>query len=422
MIQTATPIFTLTEEESTRTVAINEVSTSEATATGTAAEEIILDVYPEAAVYLERIDTTDKTTVQILTEIQTIADEENDDSIDVSTVDISEVHYGHLFIEEVADLTIQTAVRARITISADGTPMLDNIYTPGMDGLIHLDLRDLILYYTGIPLPELGDDVERYLDPEESGVYLTIAVTHADNSSDEYELWVNAFKRDLLEKMSDFDRIDLPADARIPMAVYRDNNLSNAPVNVTFVSASRRQLLHTGAIGDGDGFLVSADVPVSLLPYRQGEPFYLEFEIATERIYENGAAAGYVTRKVRTPVYRVTGQPAELYFFLNDYGNYDVIAMTGKLSAAPEFEIENAFRTSSIERVKATRKGVYTQNSGPLSRESVVVLSSLLLSRRIFYYVPGAGSRRIVIENPSVNLASSQSINTVTFSWRYADK
>ena len=426
MINTNTPIFpeTVTRgiavDGEVQTIAINEVSASETTVTGADAVEVVKEKYPDVLPYIDRITVTDTTTAaDILQDIQDMADEEGDDSIDTSTVSLSSVHYGHLFIEDVADLTIQTDTRARVTITADGTPILDCFYVPGLDGLIHLDLRDLVLYYTDIPLPT-GE--AQHLAPEESGLYLTINVTHDSGATDEYELWVNAFRRDIIGKMSDLDYIEIPEDAHIPMAVYRDNNLNNAPVTVTFVSASRRKKLHEGSIADGDGYLLSADVPVSSIPYRKGEPFYIELEISTENIFEDGAPVGYKTRTVRTPVYRVTGRPAEVYYFLNDYGSYDIIAMTGKLSAAPEFEMENAFRSTSIETVKATKNNKYTQNSGYLSIETVKALSSLLLSRKIYYCVPGHAARRIVIEAPSINLATSQSINTATFSWRYADK
>ena len=408
-------------EDDTQTTNVENTTTSEASAKGEYAVDILIAKDDRLRPYIELIDTEGKTTTEILDEITTIIEEEEEPTIDTSAIKLSTVNYGHLYIDEVGDITIATTVRAEIIIEADSETILDDMYEAGLDGNIHLDLRELILSHTDIALPEVPDDNSAYYDEQESSKYqLDITVKHYDGSIVSYVLLINSFKESISEKMSDLDRIDIPDSAIIPISLYRDNNLNNAPVTVSFVTALRRMEFMTMAIGDGDSSLISFAIPLSKIPYRPMEPFYLEFKIAVDR--NNNVFPPYNFRTVRTPVYRVTNQEAEMYFFLNDYGNYDLVAMTGSMSARPEFDIENAFRSLSIEKVRGTKKNLYNQNTGPLSRKNLATLSELLLSRKIFRYEPATGFRRIVVENPSVNLKTNQSINTATFSWRYADK
>ena len=402
---------------------IGDVSSSESQLTGEDAVSLLHDKYPELDHYLDQLNVSDDTSIQdILTSIQDLANNAGDTNTDVTTIEISTVNYGTLFIEQLADLTIPVAENdARIVIESYGKRLLDNIYTPGLDGLVHLDLREFVFDNTAIAMSDnrhnTGED--GYLEQDGSGLILEISVTHG-STTDQYELWVNAFRSEAVTKMSDIDRIDIPTDALIPLTIFRENDLHNASVNVHLVSAGRRTFLHTGYIGDGDGYLVTTDIPVSRLPYRMGEPFYLEFKIQTGKTWiSSGWVYSYKT--VRTPIYRVTNAPAQQYLFLNDYGHFDIIPMHGTLTLAPEYDIENAFRTNAVERAKATKRTLYTQNTGALSRATAVALSELLLSRRIFHYTPGGALRRIVVEAPTVNISTKNSINTATFSWRYAD-
>lgn len=405
---------------------ITSESSSESSAKGDAAAAIIIEKKPAWGQYLDHVTITpDKPITDILDEIQDLADADGDETVDTGTIELSDEMYATLFFQQLGDLTIPATADTRITITSDGQTLLDNIYAPGLDGSIHLDLRELVHENTAIGLPSHrdaeGDDYQTYYEQEGSGLQMDIT-TQQGVTTQVFHIWANAFRSEVLDRMSDIDSIDIPADALIPLSVFRDNNLSNAPVRVFLVSATRRVHLHDGAIGDGDGYLITTDVPVSRIPYRPGERFFLEFEIATDRKPGSDPADGlYIWRTVRTPVYRVTPAPAHQYLFLNDYGNYDLVPMSGALTLAPEYETENAFRTYTVERAKATRRPLYTQNSGPLSRQAATVLSSLLLSRRIYYYEPGSAPRLIVIENPSVSISDNNPVNTVTFSWRPAE-
>lgn len=403
------------------TTDLDSVSTPETELTGEDAVNLIRRRKPEWLPYLESITYTPTTPItDILDDIQDLADADGDETVDTGTIELSDEMSAHLFIEQLADIAIPTTGDTRITIVNSERPLLDNIYTPGLDGSIHLDLREFILENTAIGLSAHrdaeGTDYQTYYEQEGSGLSMEItalcgAVTHT------YYIWANAFRAATLSRMSDIDRIDIPADALIPLSVFRENEMRNAPVEVYMVTATRRIHLHDGYIGDGDGYLISTDVPVSRIPYRPGEPFCLEFRICTEV----SSGTTFKWRTVRTPVYRVTSGRMQQYLFLNDYGNYDLVPMSGSLNFTPEYDLENAFRTYAVERAKAQRHPLYVQNSGPLSKQTATALSALLLSRRIYIYTPGEAPRRIVIENPSVDISTHNPINTVTFSWRYAE-
>ena len=410
--------------EGQQSTSISDVSTPESSLKGEDAVELILDKDPSLGKYIDRVIFDDTTTIQdILEQIQDIADSDGDENTDTSSIELSNANEGHLFIEQVADLTIPVSENdARIVIMSNGNTLLDNIYTPSLDGLVHLDLREFIYDNTAIVIPGhyTDPDNDNYMEQEASGLFLEISVTHG-STTDNYELWVNAFRSEALSRMSDVDRIDIPTDAIIPLSLYRDNNLSNAPFDIYLVSGSRRQRIYEGHIGDGDGYLVNTDIPVSRLPYRMGEPFFLEFVVAVNYTRDQYNQRHYTWRTVRTPIYRVTPAEAEQYIFLNDYGHFDIIPMHGSLTLTPEYDIQNAFRSLGVERAKATMHPLYTQNTGNLTRATAVALASLLLSRRIYHYAPGGSIRRIVVESPTLSISAKNSINTATFSWRYAD-
>lgn len=408
---------------------IDTVTSSESELTGQEALDHLQETHPEWKPYidqliLDRPDRGDQPIGDYLDEIQDLANDAGDDSVDTSTVELDEVHYGHLFIEELADISIPAEADTHIVISTYGVTLLDNIYAPGLDGYIHLDLRDFVYENTDIflpdPIPETG--FENYEEQEDSGLLLDITATQGSSTSI-YQLWVNAFRRAAVDTISDIDRIDIPSDALIPVSLYREMDLDNADYEIFFVTAGRKLRILTGSVADGDGYLICSAVPVSHLPYRPREPFYLECRIEVNKTLDDDTQEWIPEYKtVRTPVYRVVTAPKHQYFFLNDYGNYDLIPMGGALTLAPEYEIENAFHTRSVERAKATMRQLYTQNSGALTKTAAQVLAQLLLSRAIYYYVPGSEPRRIVVESPSVQISSNQSINTVSFSWRAAEQ
>lgn len=428
--QPSKEILSFCDSDPVRPTDISDVAQSEAELTGGDAMDFILQLHPEWEDYIVQLDPADDTSIaDILGSIQDLADNAGDDSVDVSEVDLSTTREGTLFFEQVSDLAIPATEDTRIVIESYGETLLDNIYTPGLDGFIHLDLREFVHENTMVNLPghrdAEGDDYQAYMTQDGSGLYLQIIATHGA-TTDRYEFWVNSFRSEAVTRMSDIDRIDIPTDALIPLTVFREMNLGSAPVEVFLVTATRRLHLHDGIVADdGDGYLVSTDVPVSRIPYRMNEPFYLEFRIATGRDYEHEtdpAQPVYLRKVVKTPVYRVTPAPAHQYLFLNDYGHYDILPMSGALGLTPEYELENAFRSHSVERAKATCRMLYTQNSGPLTRQAATVLSQLLLSRVIYFYVPGSDPCRIVIENPSVSIADDKPFNTASFSWRYAEQ
>ena len=96
--------------------------------------------------------------------------------------------------------------------------------------------------------------------------------------------------------------------------------------------------------------------------------------------------------------------------------------MSGAKTFTPEYDIENASRSYSIEKVSSTKQNLWTQNTGPQTIDTLTALSELLLSPEIFHYIPGKSLRRIVVESPSLVVNSRNSIHTASFSWRYAIK
>lgn len=127
-------------------------------------------------------------------------------------------------------------------------------------------------------------------------------------------------------------------------------------------------------------------------------------------------------REVTTPTLMIVNGEFEQYIFLNKYGRYENIPMSGAKTFSPEYTIENASRAYSIEKVSATKKNLWIQNTGPQTKATLTALSELLLSPEIFHYIPGESLKRIIIESPSLVINSKNNIHTATFSWRYVTK
>lgn len=356
-------------------------------------------------------------------------------------IDISEIADGYnrgLYLDEVQDLGIPVTDLTRIRIAINNVTVLDNQYYPSFDGFIHLDIRDLVRSSTVIYIPTSGEHENeedemvhnRLLHQVFGSAQTTITATTAAGNEAHWTVTIYAFERGVLQRMTDIDEMLIPKDYLLPLSLhFNTDEVYRAYIAAELISGHRKEVLFEPRQidfsngDDGDSWpyacLFSEDLSLDDLPVRPDEPFKIVFHVT-------GAYSSFTPipfdRDIETPVFRIGSRPAEQYLFLNRYGNYDNVAMTGALYYEPEFEVENAHRAYSVERVKGFKRDAWRQHTGHLSKASLEALAELLLSPRIYRYVPGEGVRRIVIEEPSLTVNAKENINTASFVWRYAEK
>lgn len=398
--------------------------------------DALIEQYPEYAELLADMDPDDYASVQGL--LDAINDAiELDTEEEGSPITISQdTATGELYFEQLRDIAFSASGSLRLTISVNGEEVLDNIYQPGFDGMVHLDLQDLVRAKSGIFLPSAIQGHESIIDGicHETSARITLSI-HATEGLTEttYNLTVNAFESAAAEKMSDIDSMSIPPDYLMPISLHLPVNMQDQTVSCFLIDNKRKLLCNSGVIPSKDNqdepyesaVLFAKDIPAQSIPFRTGVPFSLLFSTRYPHHYlrrGSSVVTVWATQDVSTPVFKVVPGRYQQYLFLNKYGHYDNIAMSGALTFTPEYDIENANRTYTVERVRSTKNNLWTQATGPLSKATMEVLSELLLSPIIYRYVPGESLKRIVIESPTLSISSHKSINTATFSWRYVEK
>lgn len=345
-----------------------------------------------------------------------------------------------LFFDQLKDVAFAATGKVRVTIGytvanqRSGT-ILDNIYYPDFDSMVHMDLQELVRSVTSIILPDFAESgmvnagtvFQHYAD---ALLFIETDMEHSFEMNDgapyyetravSWSIRAYAFESGAKLRMTDIDEMTVPKDYRLHWAFAMTTDLERgATIAKTLESGHRSEAVGTDGTLPSENSTPWGGQPAGLFMRKilidgdhPEEPFRYVFKHTRN---------GMDTRVFRTPVLQVKDGQYEQYMFLNKYGNFDTVACSGALTYVPEFEVESAERVRSVERTKGVRRDVWTQNTGPQSKKTLVALAELLLSPQIYRYVPGETPRRIIVESPTLSVNSLQNINTAAFSWRYAE-
>lgn len=123
---------------------------------------------------------------------------------------------------------------------------------------------------------------------------------------------------------------------------------------------------------------------------------------------------------VKSPILNVCQGSFEQYLFANKYGGFDNIPMDGVLTftAHHQFKTLKSPSTGKTIPIGNNVDKEYTQHSGNLTRVCVNVLCDLLTSRQIYHLV-NEEWKQIVITQCSVSHKSTESLHSITFSYKY---
>jgi len=336
-------------------------------------------------------------------------------------------------LEDLADLVIPNVPASGptpISVWTGTTLLSEDKYYGDADNQVHLDLRDLVRENTLLLVPGLQTNgttvtgADSFRKESTGSVYLRIEVALTGQLSPT-TYFFRAFPYDYFPSRIDvdtdyvapIDALRVPADYLLPLSAFYPSQTayeSRLAGDIRYISAKRNiQLTPDAAIsGAMDDGMVSQLVPLNLLPFSLDEPFFLQLS------YEDGENTHIFTTPVFTPV----REEMEQYAFLNAYGIYDNIPMSGTLTDMPEIELETLRRTGGFERISGRSSDLHEQNSGPLTYQAARALASYMLSDMVFHYDSNRNTwRQIVIETPSISIPRRSGVYNITFTWRYAD-
>lgn len=111
----------------------------------------------------------------------------------------------------------------------------------------------------------------------------------------------------------------------------------------------------------------------------------------------------------------------EQYLFRNRFGGFDNIPMPGARKLIPEYSFGTGVVDSSFVGTDRTGKRFFSQDTGYLSRQTMEILSELILSGDV-YHLDNGKFRRVVITESTLNLSSADTIHSASFTYRYSDE
>ena len=333
-------------------------------------------------------------------------------------------------LDDLADLVINnipTATAASVTITGDGLTLVSDKYYGDAAGELHLDLRDLVRENTYLPAPGFSEESDEVITGAASvrvetraSIYLTVSVlTASGRRTWSFRAYPFSFFPSKLSSGYDYtpaaDEIRVPRNFLLPFSAFDPDHAEghSSIFEVEFISATKHESVLSPAIpGPQEAGIVSCLLTLSDLPFTPGEPFFLK------RTWGAGGAVYSVT----SPIYIPTMEDMEQYAFLNRFGIYENIPMSGALRDIPEFEIEVLQHSSGFEKVSGSSADLHEQNTGPISYQTAKALADCMLSNMAYYYDESRNNwRRIIIEAPTVDITRKSGVYNLVFTWRYAD-
>ena len=121
------------------------------------------------------------------------------------------------------------------------------------------------------------------------------------------------------------------------------------------------------------------------------------------------------------PIYRVCAEDFEQYAFSNEFGGFDNIPMSGILEFSPKVEFQNIVTGKYLKAGSTKAIKEWKQNSGFLTRDTMEEVLKLICGKDS-YHLSNGEWRQIVITDCNISHKSTDSLHSLTFTYRYADE
>ncbi len=307
-----------------------------------------------------------------------------------------------LFLDEMGVLEIllsaselSTPLNVRVENSTGDN--FSESYLADFEGKVIIDLRVLFSKDFSFELPEIGGEV---IQGSATQTY-TITLSQDEGSSTVLNLTVIASSSDASTTMSDIDIMKIPADYILPISCLSDGEHSG----VEFITSTNSATEDDYLTGNPDTqSLITRLMPLSATPADGAESFRMKL----------------VGRDVYSPHYVLGKGHFEQYLFLNRFGGYDNIAMSGDRT----FQANTSHETGKYGGREAQRDSKmtpeYLQHSGYMSAKCVEAFSSLICSGQIFHLQGGVWKRIVIIES-DVQCSDADDLHSFSFKYKYTD-
>lgn len=306
--------------------------------------------------------------------------------------------YGRLYLPEQSTLILVTddnsPVKLRLYKKDPNELIVEEIFHPDPNLEVSLDFKELLEDMFRTILPNALDSAI-----EQKELEMNLWLTCVDGGLNFYFVARNILSS-YNTKMTDIDFLRVPCDYIQP------------------ISAAGGMYGRSIELKNSYGNIVE-EIPKAIPP---GSPIYTIFHripslpgtIRTAVVDQDGKEI------VKSPVLNVCQGPFEQYLFVNQYGGFDNIPMDGvrTFAAHHRFQTLKNPSTGKIVPIGNEVDKEYTQHSGSLTRACVDALCNLLTGRQIYHLVNGEWMQ-IVITNCSVSHKSTESLHSVTFSYKY---
>ena len=274
--------------------------------------------------------------------------------------------------------------------------ILDESYWPDFSQKIYIDIKDLVASELSLEIPAVDEDLTQ------ASIYKVFHLSIGDEIAGSFT--VNGFSSDVSNKISDIDVLRVPEDYMLPIFIF--NNADKY---------SMQYIFGDGTTSEGDDIVtnVSGVGTTSRMIHLPTSP------AAGKKFFRIKLSSP--DTEILSPVYEVTKEHMEQYLFINRYGGFDNIPMSGMLDFRPDLSFESGSYNNRNEMVSSDSEYVYEQNSGFLSGKVMELMSELLCGSQIYHLGQDGIYRPIVILDSTLNSKSSDYLHSFSFRYKYAD-
>lgn len=304
-----------------------------------------------------------------------------------------------LYFHDMEPVRIESTFQEPLHVSlyCDGIGiLLEESYYPGFDGVITLDIREVISTTFSILVPETDTDTAQ------DNLYNVFTLGYGGDEDAVFT--VCGFSKDTMSRITDIDLLRVPRNYRIPLSLCNAWNRSGI----------RYRFADNSSI-DACGLETTASTGI----------------ISRMIELENSEAAGVDYFRVELDCgdgvtlysahYHVVPGEFEQYLFANRYGGFDNIPMAGARRFIPDMSFESGIFNGESEQVSADADYVYSQDSGFVSRTVMELASELLCSSQVYHLDKNGEFRRIIITESDLSVNSIEHIHSFSFKYKYSD-
>lgn len=305
----------------------------------------------------------------------------------------------------------------RVNVSAVGYGIeIEDIFYPDNKMEIAVDIRTFVsafLRYDDSFLTSLSESSPAVAYwQKDSAVVFRISATSSDSSDEKIATFI-VTPYSASGKSSDIVQLMVPMDYVLPMQF--PEALLDTDGKTTMLAGDTEIEL---AVDQTMGVSYPSSVVTALCSLNAaGVPVENLKKISASVSDSSGLGAA----PVQSPLLVFSDGDFEQYLFRNRFGGFDNIPMSGSRKLVPEYSFETGIVDGSLVGTDRTGKRFFSQDTGYLSRQTMEVLSQLILADDV-YHLDNGVFRHIIITESTINLSSSETIHSASFTYRYSDE